>query len=156
MWGVEGGVIVAMIIVNSVFAAYEIALVSVSITRVQSLVREGRPGAKAALEMKERMEASLAVVQMGITLVGATGAATGGAGASEAIDTHAKPMENVLHELHAIAALARTSRLIGGREEGIILNAARLSSRPVREIVLPAEHIAMLNLADSLFGANDS
>ena len=35
--------------------------------------------------MKERMEASLAVVQMGITLVGATGAATGGAGASEAI-----------------------------------------------------------------------
>ena len=42
------------------------------------------------------------------------------------------------------------SRLIGGREEGIILNAARLSSRPVREIVLPAEHIAMLNLADSM------
>ena len=190
--------------------------------------------------MKERMEASLAVVQVGITLVGAIGAATGGAGASEMIapwfqrmgwapglaeflaiaivvvplsavtivggelvpkvfalrnkewvclrlspamrwfafsvwpavwlfertvtafmswgerrwqvrlDAHAKPMADVLHELHAIAALARTSRLIGGREEGIILNAARLSSRPVREIVLPAEHIAMLNLGDSM------
>ena len=35
MWGVEWGVILAMIIVNSVFAAYEIALVSVSIARVQ-------------------------------------------------------------------------------------------------------------------------
>jgi putative hemolysin len=85
MWGVEAGVIVAMTIVNSVIAAYEIALVSVSIPRVQSVVREKRPGAKAALEMKERMEASLAVVQMGITRVGAAGAATGGAGASEAI-----------------------------------------------------------------------
>ncbi len=35
--------------------------------------------------MKENMEASLAVVQLGITLVGAIAAATGGAGAEETL-----------------------------------------------------------------------
>ena len=240
MWGVEWAVVLAMILFNSVFAAYEIALASVSLARLEVLVREKRPGAKAAFEMKERMEASLAVVQVGITLVGAIGAAASGAGALEMIapwfqrrgvtpglaeffaiaivvvplsavtivcgelvpkvfalrnkewvclqlsptmrwfafcvwpavwlferivtafmnwgerrwqsrlDAQGKPEADTLQELRAIAALARTSRLIGGREEGIILNAARLSSRSVREIVLPPEHIAMLSLSNSM------
>ena len=81
MWGVEWAVVLAMILFNSVFAAYEIALASVALARLEVLVREKRPGAKAAFEMKERMEASLAVVQVGITLVGAIGAAASGAGA---------------------------------------------------------------------------
>jgi putative hemolysin len=55
-----------------------------------------------------------------------------------------------LQELRAIASLARASRLIGAREENIILGAARLASRPLREIVLPAEHMRMLALDDSL------
>jgi putative hemolysin len=55
-----------------------------------------------------------------------------------------------LQELRAAAAVARTSRLIGHREENIILGAARLSSRPVRDIILPAEHIAMLNVNNSI------
>ena len=66
------------------------------------------------------------------------------------LDAQGKPEADTLQELRAIAALARTSRLIGGREEGIILNAARLSSRSVREIVLPPEHIAMLSLSNSM------
>src|SRR3990172_670033 len=74
------------------------------------------------------------------------------------LDAHAKSETGVLQELHAITALARTSRLIGGREERIIVNAARLSTRSVREIMLPAEHIALLNLsgsmADSLVAAH--
>jgi putative hemolysin len=69
------------------------------------------------------------------------------------LDAHFKSETGLLQELHAIAALARTSRLIGGREEEIIVNAARLASRPVREILLPAEHIAMLNLNDTMAGA---
>jgi putative hemolysin len=44
--------------------------------------------------------------------------------------------------------LARASQLIGAREENIIVSAVRLSSRPVRESMLPAEHISML-VADS-------
>ena len=85
MWGFEWIVIAVMVALNSVFAAYEIALASVSLARLQLLVRENRTGARAALWMKENMEASLAAVQLGITLVGATAAATGGAGAAEMI-----------------------------------------------------------------------
>ncbi len=61
-----------------------------------------------------------------------------------------------LQELRAIASLARASRLIGAREENIILGAARLASRSLREIVITAEHIRLLHadatLADSLVG----
>lgn len=74
-------IIAGMLLINSVFAAYEIALASVSLSRLAALSEQGRPGAGAALFMKSRMEASLAVVQLGITLVGAIAAAVGGAGA---------------------------------------------------------------------------
>jgi putative hemolysin len=55
-----------------------------------------------------------------------------------------------LQELRAIAGLARTSRLIGPREENIILGAARLARRTLKEIMLPAEHIRMLMVDDPL------
>jgi putative hemolysin len=75
----------AMVLVNGIFAAFEIALATVSIARLQALVERRRHGAAAAVRMKNDMEGSLAVVQLGITLVGAIAAATGGAGAEEAI-----------------------------------------------------------------------
>jgi putative hemolysin len=43
-------------------------------------------------------------------------------------------------------ALARTSRLIGAHEEKIILGAAALSQKPVRDIMLPAASIHMLDI----------
>ncbi|HEX9653385.1 MAG TPA: hemolysin family protein [bacterium] len=241
MLGVEIIVMLAMIAMNSVFAGYEIALASVSLARLQILAQENRGGARAALYMKEKMEASLAVVQLGITLVGAIAAATGGAGAEEklaplirtqfgvaagwadflAIAVVVLPLTVVtimfgelipkvfalrnkewlclklspvmrwfsyafrpivwlfetgvkaivkwgerfwqpqfsgsqysdaseLRELQAIATMARALRLIGRREEGIILGAAALSSRPVQSIMLRAEDISMLNADDSL------
>ncbi|MEX0641656.1 MAG: hemolysin family protein [Pirellulales bacterium] len=240
MWGVELAVMLAMIVVNSIFAAYEIALASIDATRLDRLAREQQRGASAALFMKRNMEASLAVVQLGITLVGAVAAATGGAGAQESIqpqlialgltknwaavvaialvvipltivtivvgelvpklfalrnkewvclrlspamrwfsasvwpvvwvleksakvlmlwserrwmpgsDDQREFREPALRELQAVAALARTSRLIGMREEDIIVNAARLSTTPVREIMLPAEFISMLSVETSL------
>jgi putative hemolysin len=227
-----------MVLINSVFAAFEIGLASISLARLQVLVRDNRRGAHAALRMKQNMEGSLAVVQLGVALVGAIAAATGGVGAEETIapalrqagvshgladvlavalvvlpltalmmvlgelvpklfalrhkewvclkvsplmtwlassirpavwllegsataimrwterhwqpSAHARSEAAELQELHAIANLARTARLIGAREESIILGAARLSSRPVREIQLPAEHISMLNVNDSI------
>jgi putative hemolysin len=75
--------IAAMLVANGVFAAYELALASVSLGRLRMMAEQRRPGAAAALAMKDRMEASLAVVQIGITLVGAIAAATGGAWAEE-------------------------------------------------------------------------
>jgi putative hemolysin len=47
-------------------------------------------------------------------------------------------------------ALARASRLISERQESIILRAAHLTGRPIRDIMLPAEFINMLSLTDTL------
>ncbi|MGD9723653.1 MAG: hemolysin family protein [Pirellulales bacterium] len=240
MWGVELTVMAAMVLLNGIFAAYEIALATASIARLQALAGERRYGAAAALQMKRDMEGSLAAVQLGITLVGAIAAATGGAGAEEALAPallaaglgptlaeftaialvvvpltaftivlgelvpklfglrhkewvclalsplirwlalcvwpivwsletsatkltdwaerlyrprlHANVSDEALElqDLRAVASVARASRLIGAREENIILGAAKLSSRPIREIMLPAEEISMLNANDSI------
>ncbi len=83
MWGLEIAIMLAMIGINCFFAGYEIALASITVARLQRLATDKRAGAKVALYMKENMEASLAVVQLGITLVGAIAAAVGGAGAEE-------------------------------------------------------------------------
>jgi putative hemolysin len=236
MWGVELTVMLAMIGITGVFAGYEIALAAVSRARLQVLVREKRRGADAALSMRGNMEASFAVVQLGMTLAGTIAAATGGAEAREtlvpvlenrlglssgaadalALTVLVVPLTGVmlvfgelfpkvfglrnkewvclklspimhsfawgirpavwllentvtimrhwseswwrpklagdadadvaeLQELRATAMLARTSRLIGHREEGIILGATRLASRPVSAIALPADHISLLD-----------
>lgn len=233
-------IICAMVAINAVFSAYEIALASVSIARLQVLVQQNRPGAKAALAMKRGMERSLAALQVGITLVGAIGAAAGGAGAEaelapglqarlhcsaaaahvlavvsvvipltvftilfgelvpkifairnkEAVclwlsrwirlfaqsvhpavwclektvlailrvverfgrpaSTGERPEHATLQEIHAQAAYARAARLIGPRQEEIIVGVSRLSCRPVREIMLPAADIIMIDVHESL------
>ncbi len=76
-------IIAVMLFFNSIFAAYELALASISVEQLRIMRERKAAGAAAAVAMKERMEASLAVVQIGITLVGAVAAATGGAGAEE-------------------------------------------------------------------------
>lgn len=230
-------VILLMLIFNGIFAGYEIALASVSAGRLERLAGEGRRGAAAAFRMKGHIEASLAVVQVGITLAGMIAAAVGGAGAEESVEPHllrlglgataaqaaaialvvapltavtivfgelvpkvfslrhkewvclllspamewfglavwpavwlferatnlimslgsrataaevAASEESTLQEIRTAANVARTSRLIGRREENIIVGASELSETPVREAMLPAEHISMLNVDDPL------
>lgn len=82
-FGYEIFIIVLMLFVNAVFAAYEMAISSISRARLLTLCQQKKRGAEEAAYMKDRMEASLAVVQLGITLAGAVAAATGGAGAQE-------------------------------------------------------------------------
>lgn len=237
-------IITAMVGCNALFAAYEIALASASLGRLKALADAHRRGARAALSMKQNMEASLAALQLGITLVGAIAAATGGADADETIAPYlvdvfgmsprashvlslaliviplsavtivvgelipkvfalkhkewvclklSPPMKALttvvypavwvlegsvrtllswserrwtptmeghkaevteMQELRAVVALARTSRLIGGQEEKIILGAARLSSRSIAEIMIPTRDIitldASLSMSESL------
>ncbi len=235
---VEWVVIILMLMINGVLAGYEMALASVSRSRLAVLVARKRKGAEEAAYMKDRMEASLAAVQVGITLAGAIAAATGGAGIADSLEpqliahfgwgeTLAKvvalviliipfsiftivfaelipkmfalnnrewiclslspamkiftkimyPLVSVLesivktvlivwnrsrmarskkddqhglHELTAAATLARASRLIGAREEKIVLSAAQLSVRPVREIMLPIADVSMIPLKSTL------
>ena len=79
----EAVVIALMLAINALFAAYEIALASVSRARLSALEKRRALGAGAALFMKEHMEGSLALVQLAITLAGAVAAATGGNGVGE-------------------------------------------------------------------------
>ncbi|HVA51118.1 MAG TPA: hemolysin family protein [Pirellulales bacterium] len=233
-------IISAMVGCNALFAAYEIALASASLGRLKALADAHRRGGRAALAMKQNMEGSLAALQLGITLVGAIAAATGGAEADEFIVPYlvtafglsdrtaqvlslacvvvplsavtivvgelipkvfalkhkewvclklSPPMRALtmvvypavwvlegsvrtllswserrwtptmeghkaevteMQELRAVVALARTSRLIGGQEEKIILGAARLSSRSIAEIMIPLRDVVTLDLSQSM------
>ncbi|QDU26507.1 Hemolysin C [Anatilimnocola aggregata] len=239
-------VIIVMLLLNGLFAAYELALASVRVDRLRLLTEQKRRGAATALKMKGRMEASLAVVQLGITLVGAIAAAVGGASAEEGLTPLIRPwletigihsenwanffaiacvvlpisaftivvgelipkvfalknaelvclllsplmwvfsivafpavwlFENItmqfvalverlpfmkqtddhravgLHELRAQVNLLRASQAIGMQEERIILQASRLSSMKVSDIMLPEDDIVMV-VADAPLSEN--
>ena len=83
MLGYELIIIGVMLFFNAVFAAYEMGLASISAARLQVLLSEKKKGAADAVYMKDRMEASLATIQLGITLAGAFAAATVGVGIEE-------------------------------------------------------------------------
>jgi len=240
MFGYELAVIMFMLFFNAIFAAYEMGLASISRARLAALQNEKKRGAAEGLFMKERMEASLAVVQLGVTVVGAIAAATGGAGVQEefapylrhalgvsgmvsevlaivvliipltfvtvvfaelvpkmialknnetvvlALSPSMKLLSRIahpivavieatlkkvvglltpsdgaeissrkqwLHELRAAISLARTSKLLGEREEKIVLAAAHLSTRPVHDIFIPAQDISMIYIGSSLMDA---
>lgn len=72
-------VIVVLTVVNGFFSAAEIGVLSVRRTRLRELEDEGKRGAAAALKLRDNPEQFLATVQVGITVVGATAGAFGGA-----------------------------------------------------------------------------
>ncbi|HEX9049521.1 MAG TPA: hemolysin family protein [Anaeromyxobacter sp.] len=69
----------ALVLANGVFAGAEIAIITVRRTRLAQLVEEGRASARAVKQLRDQPERFLATVQVGITIVGATAAAFGGA-----------------------------------------------------------------------------
>jgi len=237
-FAIEWTVIGIMIALNGILSAYEMALASVSHARLVVLSQQKKHGAGAALYMKERMEASFAALQLGITVLSAVAAATGGA----FVDEHLAPLLAIqwglshltakllamfffvlplslatilfaelvpklfalqnrewvclwlspvmrrfsnfisplvsglewvvkgmlrfvqkyfhalqqsteptsLNELRAAVALARTSRVIGAREEKIVLAAAQLASRPILQVLLPVADISMIPIHATL------
>ncbi|HCF62654.1 MAG TPA: HlyC/CorC family transporter, partial [Myxococcales bacterium] len=72
-----------LILANGLFAAAEIAIVSVRRSRIQQLVEEGDRRAKAVDKLQKNAEGFLATVQVGITIVGALASAVGGASLAE-------------------------------------------------------------------------
>lgn len=76
-------VILALILLNGVLAGAEIATISIRKTRLSELVDSGHRSAVAVTKLREHPEAFLATVQIGITVVGATAAAFGGASVAE-------------------------------------------------------------------------
>lgn len=79
----ELAIIALMLVFNAAFAAYEMALAAVPKSHLRHLKEKNVPGAAAAWFMKEKLESSFSLIQLGITLAGAGAAATGGAGINE-------------------------------------------------------------------------
>ena len=237
MLGYEFLIILIMLIFNAVFAAYEMGLASISKARLAFLLSEKKRGAFDAVYMKDHIEASLAVIQVGITIVGALAAATGGLGVGEKFAPYLKQTFNMpelaskilailffiipltgviiifgelvpkmialhnkewivlrlspfmkaisrllgplisvievvvkravrifvmfspkeltnkgqdLHELKAAVSLARTAKILGAREERIVLSAASFSFRQIKDIVIPAADISMIYIDNTL------
>lgn len=89
-------ILLAMILVNGVFAMSEIAVVSARKVRLQQQAEAGSAGARAALELANEPSRFLSTVQIGITLVGIFTGAFGGA-------TIAGNLEESLAQFPAIA-----------------------------------------------------
>ena len=78
-------IIAVLILINAVFVAAEIALVSIRGTRVEQLVEEGSAGARRVRRLKQHPGRFLAVIQVGVTFVGFLAAAYAGANLSEGL-----------------------------------------------------------------------
>ncbi|HVS10947.1 MAG TPA: hemolysin family protein [Planctomycetota bacterium] len=68
-----------LVLCNAFFAGAEIAVVTVRRSRLGQLLEAGRRGARAVAALREDPERFLATVQIGITVIGASAAAFGGA-----------------------------------------------------------------------------
>ena len=71
-------IILLLLILNGVFAMYEIALVSSCKARLETLVGKGNKRAKGVLKQLEEPEKFLSTIQIGITLIGIVSGAYGG------------------------------------------------------------------------------
>ena len=75
----EIGVIAVLIVINALFVAAEIALITVRRSRIQQLIEEGNRGARRVNRLVSQPGRFLAVIQLGITFVGFLAAAFAGA-----------------------------------------------------------------------------
>ncbi len=75
----ELSIILALTLLNGVFAGSELAMLSVRKTRLQELASDGKRSAVVALALRQDTERLLATIQIGITVIGASTAVFGGA-----------------------------------------------------------------------------
>jgi putative hemolysin len=92
-------IILALTLLNGVFAMSETAVVSSRRARLQQLVDKGDEGAKTAIELAEEPTRFLSTVQVGITLIGTLLGAFGGA-------TIANDISRSLRQIEALAPYA--------------------------------------------------
>jgi putative hemolysin len=99
----EIAIILALVVANGVFAGAEIAIIALRKTRLAQLVEEGRPSARAVKRLRDEPERFLATVQIGITIVGASAAAFGGAAVAGRLAPHLRELPGVARYADQIA-----------------------------------------------------
>ena len=98
-------IILLLLILNGIFAMYEIALVSSSKARLETFVGKGNKRARGVLKQLEEPEKFLSTIQIGITLIGIVSGAYGGA-------TIAGDVEPLFAMIPGAAAYAKTLAMI--------------------------------------------
>ncbi|HDS11555.1 MAG TPA: HlyC/CorC family transporter [Candidatus Wirthbacteria bacterium] len=229
-------VILLSLSINGLLAAYELALTSASLDKLNILKSGHKKGTKDAVFMKENIEGSLSIIQIGITFCGIIAGATGGSSLADKLspelmgllpvnkgladllamlltvvpigtfsiifgelipkvyalrknisiclvlspwmrkfyiianplavffestvktlislidhvtgqkDTGNQNNQMSIKDLRLFASLSRRAKLISKQEEKIIVGATKLSSRPVRDIMIPLLETVFLAL----------
>jgi putative hemolysin len=112
-------VITLLLLLNGVFAMYEIALVSARRSSLEEEAKSGRLGAKAALALLAEPEKVLSAIQVGITLIGIVSGAYGGLTLSEGVAPLFKnvqwlaPYAHPLSVVIVVGIIAYLSLIIG-------------------------------------------
>ncbi|RIA44668.1 putative hemolysin [Hephaestia caeni] len=76
---IDVAIIMALVVLNGVFAMAELAIVSSRKARLEAMARAGKPGARAALALAGDPGRFLSTTQVGITLIGIIAGAYSGA-----------------------------------------------------------------------------
>lgn len=76
-------IVIVLLLFNGVFSCVEMAFASTNVSLLRDIASKGNTSAKAFINLKARPERTFAVIQIGITLIGATSAAMGGAEVEE-------------------------------------------------------------------------
>lgn len=84
----ESLIILALILLNGIFSASEIAIISSRKARLQTLADRKNKSAKQVLKLKESPNQFLSTVQIGITLIGILTGIFGGATIAQRLNTH--------------------------------------------------------------------
>ena len=112
-------IILLLLVMNGIFAMYEIALVSSSKARLETLVSKGNKRAKGVLKQLEEPEKFLSTIQIGITLIGIVSGAYGGANIADdlvplfTMIPGAEPYASNLAIITTVAVITYLSIIIG-------------------------------------------
>ncbi len=101
--GLEILIILALVVLNGIFALAEIAVVSARKARLQQRINEGDKSAQAALRLSENPNNFLSTVQVGITLIGVLAGAVGGATLTESLAAMISTIPNLVAYANTIA-----------------------------------------------------
>ena len=115
----EFAIILLLLLLNGIFAMYEIALVSSSKARLETMLGKGNKKAKGVLKQLEEPEKFFSTIQIGITLIGIVSGAYGGATISDDVERlfvlipAIAPYADTLAMITVVAVITYLSLIIG-------------------------------------------
>jgi len=96
----EFAIILLLLVLNGIFSMYEIALISSSKARLETLASKGNLSAKSVLKQLQEPDKFLSTIQIGITLIGIVSGAFGGV----AVAHNVEPLFKMIPATEAYAA----------------------------------------------------